>query len=145
LFSCTIRNVPRIPEHCIVYALKIQWPLLLEFQSAKQYKIYEKKDPSDEFIPSGVSLDKDDIHHMTWIYERAQERANQFGITGVTYNLTMQVVKNIIPAIASTNALISAACVNEAFKYRTGCSLTLDNYFMYIGGSQTGTNTETIK
>lgn len=35
-----------------------------------------------------VSIDGDNPDHITWIYEKAQERADEFGIQGVTYRLT---------------------------------------------------------
>lgn len=140
--SCTIANVPRLPEHCIAYAKALLWPKLERFASSTDYTMYEPKSADDRTQPKAVDLDSDNVEHMTWLYKRALVRAAEFGIQGVTFSLTQQVVKNIIPAIAATNALIAASCCNEAFKVLTRCSMGLDNYFMYMG--QTGVNTHTF-
>jgi len=72
---------------------------------------------------------------MTWLMERALERASKFNIKGITYMMTMQVVKNIITALASTNAVISAACVNEAWKILARSHPRMNSYFQYYGHS----------
>ena len=78
-------------------------------------------------------MDNDDPEHIGWLYSTALKRAKEFHIDGVTWSLTQGVVKNIIPAIASTNAVIAAACCNEAFKIATSSAKYLDSYFMYMG------------
>lgn len=108
---CTIANIPRLPEHCIEWASQIEW----------------------ENVRKGTKLDMDNPEHANWIFTTALERAKKYNIQGVTYMLTLGVVKNIIPAIASTNAIIAAACVNEAFKLVTQSAPLLNNFFQYNG------------
>lgn len=118
---CTLATIPRQPEHCI------EWAHIIAWEQEKPFPEVDNK------------LDNDDPEHITWLYHKALARAQEFNISDVTYSMTQGVVKNIIPAIASTNAIIAASCCNEAFKIATGSNPYLaqmpdrDNYMMYSG------------
>ncbi|CAD8102004.1 unnamed protein product [Paramecium sonneborni] len=121
---CTIASTPRLPEHCIAYVYEVLW---------------QKEQPD-------LKLDKDNFDHMNWIYQKALERAKQFNIEGVTYKLTLGVVKNIIPAVASTNALIASICTVECIKILTGNGSQLNNYIQWYGQNhQTGVGINVIQ
>lgn len=105
---CTLAETPRTAAHCIEYAHLIAW-------GAER---------------QGEAFDADNLEHMTWVHDVARIRAEQFGIPGVTLSYTQGVVKNIIPAIPSTNAIVAAACALEVLKIATSCSAGMDNYMM---------------
>lgn len=116
---CTIANTPRLPEHCIEWASVLEWGR----------------------VRVGEKMDADNPEHINWLLETATVRAKEFNIFGVTRSLTQGVVKNIIPAIASTNAIIAASCCNEVFKIATSCNPYLNNYMMYTGNDSVYTYT----
>uniref|UniRef100_A0A0N5CEQ2 NEDD8-activating enzyme E1 catalytic subunit n=1 Tax=Strongyloides papillosus TaxID=174720 RepID=A0A0N5CEQ2_STREA len=107
---CTIAHTPRLPEHCVEYVKLIQW---------------ENEKPFD------TSIDGDNPDHIMWIYEKALGRAEKFGITGVDIRLTQGVVKRIVPAVASTNAIIAASVCLEALKLTTGIASKINNYIQF--------------
>lgn len=130
---CTIVNTPRQPEHCIAWAKDKAWEDEAPFG----------KTESGE----AIKIDGDEPKHLKWCLEKAIEHAQRFNIPTekLTYKLTQGVVKNIIPAIAATNAIIAATCANEAFKAVTESSRNLDNYIYYFGNSGVGTNTQRLE
>uniref|UniRef100_A0A7I4YBA7 NEDD8-activating enzyme E1 catalytic subunit n=1 Tax=Haemonchus contortus TaxID=6289 RepID=A0A7I4YBA7_HAECO len=108
---CTIAHTPRLPEHCVEYVKVIQW--------------------TEQGPFNGASLDADDPEHVDWVLQKASERAQSFGIKGVDRRLTQGVLKRIIPAVASTNAVIAAACALEALKLATNIAKPIDNYLNF--------------
>jgi len=108
---CTLAETPRSAAHCIEYAHLIVWG-------------------SER---GGEAFDADDPEHMKWVFETAAARAAQFGIPGVTLSHTQGVVKNIIPAIPSTNAIVAAVCALEVVKMATMCSMGMANCMIFNG------------
>ena len=124
---CTVAATPRNAAHCIQFAGLFAW---------------EKDAPFKDDKGGVVKYDTDNPEHMQWLYETALKRAQEFNIEGVTLKKTQGVIKNIIPAIASTNALAAAAAVNEALKLATDAAPYLKNCMMYNGEEGAFINTQ---
>ncbi|TKR67999.1 hypothetical protein L596_024055 [Steinernema carpocapsae] len=108
---CTIAHTPRLPEHCVEYTKVILW---------------EKEKPFGD-----DALDGDNPDHVQWAFEKAAARAKEYDIRGVDIRLTQGVLKRIIPAVASTNAVIAASCALEALKLASNISCPLNNYLNF--------------
>lgn len=93
---CTVANNPRLPEHVVEYIVSVKWP---EEFPARQY-------------------DYDSYKDIDWIKQQCLLRAREFSIDGsaLTTRFILGVIKNIIPSVASTNAIIAGQCCNEAIK-----------------------------
>ncbi|ETN79717.1 E2 binding domain protein [Necator americanus] len=109
---CTIAHTPRLPEHCVEYVKVIKWV--------------------EEAPFNGAALDADDPSHVDWVLTQALARAQEYDIKGVDRRLTQGVLKRIIPAVASTNAVIAASCALEAIKLATkSTAKPINNYLNF--------------
>jgi len=128
---CTIAGKPRKPEHCVLYAG------LVAFQAKQGGKEQDKWGAPflDEKGQPIKKWDSDEPEHMKWLWEIAVGHAKKFELDHkeVTFKLTKTVLKNTIPAIASTNALVAAIATHEAFKLCTGVAPPLANYVRWNG------------
>lgn len=115
--SCTVVAHPRQPEHCIVWAKEFQWPALR----------------------GSETIDGDNDEHIKWIMEQAIIHQKEYHVEGeINEKLTKGVVKNIIPAIASTQAIIAGICATEALKLVTASAPIINNNLLVIGDAACG-------
>lgn len=120
---CTIAQTPRTIEHCIAYIYMIQF----------------QKDYSEQF-------DADNAEHIDYVLQKSVDRSYEYSIQKEGENVidrakVVGLVKNVIPAIASTNSVIAAGLVNEAIKAMSGSNRLLDNYYMYFAAISINSST----
>ncbi|KAF5220360.1 putative ubiquitin activating enzyme [Trypanosoma cruzi] len=115
---CTLENVPRSPEHCVLYV---------------QFRLWKERRP-------GETLDSDDREHMEWICNEAQRRKEAFGITGpdIDFSFALGVVKNIVPAVGFTNALVAGQATLELMKLLTGVAPSMQSFSYFNGAAECG-------
>jgi ubiquitin-like 1-activating enzyme E1 B len=80
-------------------------------------RVLEKKNAGQDAI---ISFDKDDDDTLDFVAASANIRSTLFGIDRKSKFDIKQMAGNIIPAIATTNAIVAGLCVLEAFKVLKG-------------------------
>ena len=136
---CTLASNPRKPEHCILFVMQGGQQGCWKHMARQKVAAgeWEAVNPFGD----GRDFNTDDPSDMKWITERSIERAQQFNLAKGTplgesfdkaYFFVLGVVKSIIPAIGSTNAIVAALSVAEAIKIVGACSQATDN-FAYLG------------
>ena len=84
-------------------------------------RLLELKKAKDASAPDPViSFDKDDEDTLDFVASSANIRSTIFGIERKSRFDIKQMAGNIIPAIATTNAIVAGLCVLQAFKVLKG-------------------------
>ncbi|KAJ2986992.1 hypothetical protein NUW58_g4754 [Xylaria curta] len=79
-----------------------------------------KKQHGDDSPQAMISFDKDDDDTLDFVAASANIRSYVFGIERKSRFDIKQMAGNIIPAIATTNAIVAGLCVLESFKVLRG-------------------------
>eukprot|EP01122_Echinamoeba_exundans_P008135 TRINITY_DN2641_c0_g1_i1.p1 TRINITY_DN2641_c0_g1~~TRINITY_DN2641_c0_g1_i1.p1 ORF type:complete len:662 (-),score=121.35 TRINITY_DN2641_c0_g1_i1:23-2008(-) len=83
-------------------------------------------------IKGGLDWDKDEDLHLDFVVAAANLRCAQFGIPRQSRWTVKSAAGNIIPAIATTNAIISGLMVTEALKILRGGDFHKDLRYTYL-------------
>lgn len=79
-----------------------------------------KKNASPDGPEPVITFDKDDVDTLDFVAASANIRSTIFGIERKSRFDIKQMAGNIIPAIATTNAIVAGLCVLQAFKVLKG-------------------------
>jgi ubiquitin-like 1-activating enzyme E1 B len=90
----------------------------LDRLSKRSLELKKLKKPSDP--EPLITFDKDDEDTLDFVTASANIRSTVFGIERKSRFDVKQMAGNIIPAIATTNAIVAGLCVLEAFKVLKG-------------------------
>jgi ubiquitin-like 1-activating enzyme E1 B len=90
----------------------------LDRLSKRMLELKKNKQP-DEPEPM-ITFDKDDIDTLDFVAASANIRSTIFGIDRKSRFDIKQMAGNIIPAIATTNAIVAGLCVLQSFKVLKG-------------------------
>ncbi|KAK8146393.1 E1 ubiquitin-activating protein uba2 [Beauveria asiatica] len=90
----------------------------LERLSKRAIQPNKAQGPSD--LEPIIAFDKDDIDTLDFVTASANIRSTVFGIERKSRFDVKQMAGNIIPAIATTNAIVAGLCVLESFKILKG-------------------------
>lgn len=90
----------------------------LERLSNRMLELKKAKDPSGP--EPLITFDKDDEDTLDFVAASANIRSTIFGIDRKSRFDTKQMAGNIIPAIATTNAIVAGVCVLQSFKILKG-------------------------
>ena len=86
---------------------------------SKRMRVLKKINDPSAAEPT-IPFDKDDQDTLDFVAASANIRSHIFGIDGKPRFDIKQMAGNIIPAIATTNAIVAGVCVLEAFKVLRG-------------------------
>ena len=104
---CSAATKPRKPEHCVIFGHGV-----VKDKLEKEEKIFD--DDNDELMLEVVDL--------------ANAHAKEYGLPfTIDLRFARKVIKNTVPAIASTQAIVASICCTEALKLVSDCAPFLCN------------------
>lgn len=105
----------------VVWTVAENFAVFLDSLRRLSDRLEQTKATAEQDIPAAIlTFDKDDVDTLDFVTASANLRAHIFGIEMRSKFDIKQMAGNIIPAIATTNAMTAGLCVLQAFKVMRG-------------------------